>query len=251
MTQYITMMLHKMLYPNLMILSIFAYGAWTLGYMILIRQCFREKTYGVPMPALAANIWWEVIFALNLMTWQWPDLQDPVIVGKFTLSQGNLLWLVVDIILVVQLFMYGKQNQSNPFVKQYFYPLVIAVLLFSGIGLYHFCVYTYDVFGMLSGLMLAVYMGVQFIGLLFRRPDLRGLSYPFAWCKLVGNLAATLWTIGWLPAQFEAGAPAPGGIPGPPRWDLLLFFLVLIPILDSLYIFLLRRWRKALAAGHV
>ena len=81
---------------------------------------------------------------------------------------------------------------------------------------------------------------------------LLGLPYPFAWCKLVGNLGATLWTIGWLPAQFEAGAPVLGGIPGPPRWDFLLFFLVLIPILDGLYIFLLhqtKKYNEAVAAG--
>jgi hypothetical protein len=36
---------------------------WTLVYLLIIRLGFRDKTYGMPITALCANISWEFIFS--------------------------------------------------------------------------------------------------------------------------------------------------------------------------------------------
>jgi len=37
---------------------------WTLTYLIIIRRGFIDKSYGMPLAALSANISWEAIFLL-------------------------------------------------------------------------------------------------------------------------------------------------------------------------------------------
>ena len=37
---------------------------WTLTYVLVIRQGFRDRTYGMPLVALCANISWEFIFSV-------------------------------------------------------------------------------------------------------------------------------------------------------------------------------------------
>src|SRR6266852_2809478 len=41
---------------------------WTLVYLLIIKHGFQDKTYGMPLWALAANISWEFIFAFMLLT---------------------------------------------------------------------------------------------------------------------------------------------------------------------------------------
>jgi hypothetical protein len=36
---------------------------WAVAYVLIIRRGFLDKTYGVPMVALAGNIVWEFLFA--------------------------------------------------------------------------------------------------------------------------------------------------------------------------------------------
>ena len=38
---------------------------WSLAYFLIIRQGFKDRTYGMPLAALCANISWEAIFALQ------------------------------------------------------------------------------------------------------------------------------------------------------------------------------------------
>ena len=48
------------MYTELMIIGgIF----WSLTYILIIRRGFIEKTYGMPLIALCANISWEAIFS--------------------------------------------------------------------------------------------------------------------------------------------------------------------------------------------
>nr|WP_222707310.1 hypothetical protein [Pontibacter qinzhouensis] len=37
---------------------------WTLAYLLLLRRGYIDKSYGMPMVALCANISWEFIFGL-------------------------------------------------------------------------------------------------------------------------------------------------------------------------------------------
>ena len=36
---------------------------WTMVYLLIIKRGFADKTYGMPLPALCANLSWEFIFS--------------------------------------------------------------------------------------------------------------------------------------------------------------------------------------------
>jgi hypothetical protein len=67
---------------------------WTLAYLLIIRQGYLDRTYGMPLAALCANLSWEFIF-----TFVYPhDLPQRAV---------NVVWLSFDFVILVQLLLYG------------------------------------------------------------------------------------------------------------------------------------------------
>lgn len=57
--------------------------SWTIVYIELIRRGFLDRTYGMPLFALAFNIAWEFMYALS----------TPVVKGLFfNLCESNRCW---------------------------------------------------------------------------------------------------------------------------------------------------------------
>ena len=92
--------------PTLKIIGVVMFGAWTLAYAQILTTCFRQKTYGLPLVCIFLNISWEFIFSFNL-----------VAPGEDSLVWGNRLWFFADCVIVTQVFLYGRQSQSNPWVR--------------------------------------------------------------------------------------------------------------------------------------
>lgn len=63
--------------------------AWTITYILIILRNFRDRTYGMPMAALFANISWEFIFSFVLPS---SGIQRFV----------NITWFALDTIILVQ-----------------------------------------------------------------------------------------------------------------------------------------------------
>jgi len=228
--------------PTLMVVGAVMFGAWTLAYAQIVLVCFRQKTYGLPLASIFLNIAWEFIFSFNL-----------VAPGVVALVWGNRLWFLVDCVIVYQVFRYGRQEQSHPFVRQHFYAICIASILASVAGLYAFATYFNDVYGLALSFLMNFAMSILFIAMLFARPDLRGLPYGAAWWKMVGTLAGAVFCYIWWPMQFDATGTLVRTpfIQQPPNSNLLYFLYLTIPIIDLLYIYLHRQRQKALAASAV
>ncbi len=89
--------------------------------------------------------------------------------------------------------------------------------------------------------------------MIYFRPDLKGLSYPAAWLKMIGTASGALLCVWWYPAQFSDGLRIPSleigqEIPEPPVYGYLYTIYILIFLIDWLYIYLLRNARLKLAA---
>jgi hypothetical protein len=221
-----------------MLVGAVMFGAWTLAYAQIVLVCFRQKTYGLPLASIFLNIAWEFLFSFNV-----------VAPGVVALVWGNRLWFIVDCVIVLQVFLYGKQAQTNPWVRQHFYAISIASLLASLAGLYAFTTYFNDVYGLATSFLMNFAMSILFIGMLFARPDLKGLPYGAAWWKMIGTLAGAVFCYIWWPMQFENGTLIrPPGIQQPSNSNLLYFLYVTIPIIDALYIYLHRQRQKAIRA---
>ena len=225
--------------PTLLVLAAIMFGAWTIAYAQIVLACFREKTYGLPLVSILQNFSWELIFGFQLLA-----------PGVVALVWGNRLWFLVDCVIVLQVFLYGKRSQTNPWVRDHFHTIALASLLATGAGVYCFAAYFQDVYGLALSFLINLLMSVLFIAMLFARPDLKGMPYGAAWAKMVGTAAGALFCYVWWPMQFDASGTLvrPPYIKAPPNQYLTYFLYVTIPIVDLLYIYLHRRQQKINAA---
>src|SRR5271156_3317602 len=90
---------------------------WLVAYILIIRQGFKDRTYGVPMLCIALNFTWEFIYAV--------DFPFPVHLVEIL----RWAWLLCDVVIVYQLFRYGRDHQNIPPIKQYLYPFCVAMLV--------------------------------------------------------------------------------------------------------------------------
>lgn len=226
--------------PTLKIIGAVMFGAWTLAYAQILRICFRQKTYGLPLACIFLNISWEFIFSFDL-----------VAPGEDALVWGNRLWFFADCVIVAQVFMYGRNAQSHPWVKANFYVIVVAGLGASLTGLYLFELYFQDLYGVASSFLINFVLSLTFISLLLSRPDLKGLPYGAAWSKMIGSVAGAAFCYLWWPMQFDAQGVLirPPYLHQPPNFYFLYFLYGSIFVLDMTYIHLYRQRVRALRAA--
>ena len=147
---------------------------WILTYVFIISKGFKDKTYGMPLVALCANISWEFIFSFIL-----PHSTPQIFI--------NYLWFGLDCVIVFQFFRYHK-NEFPTLSSSKVYT-IFSLLIFSAFGI------------ILSGALLlddnrGVYaafgqnllMSILFVVMFFKRGDgLRGQSIFIAAFKMIGT----------------------------------------------------------------
>jgi hypothetical protein len=228
--------------PALMVVGAVMYLTWTAAYLLIIRQCFREQTYGVPMVAVMMNIVWEFCFSFDVLN------QNLALFFVW----GNRLWFFFDVVIVYQLFKWGRGAQAIPPVRDHFYKITIPGLAATAVALPLAIVYVNDLDGIASSFTMNLSMSIMFPFMIFFRPGLEGLNYPAAWLKMIGTAAGAILCVWWYPAQFENGLRIPSleigqQIPEPPGYGYLNTIYILIFIVDCIYIYLLRDARRKLA----
>jgi hypothetical protein len=185
--------------------------SWTVVYLDIINRGFRDKTYGMPLFALAFNAGWEFIFS--------------VLVGEgFSLQRiVNGVWLVADAVIVYTYFRYGRREFPTT-AQRWFIPwsvltfvVAFVVLLFTHLEFEDFWGARYSAFA--QNLM----MSILFIGMLVARNDVRGQSMYIAIFKWLGTLAPTIQVYG------QTGS------------NLILVLGVAVFVYDVIYIGLLYR----------
>jgi hypothetical protein len=151
---------------------------WSATYILIIRRGFKDKTFGMPMAALCANISWEAIFAFYS-----PHDAPQLYV--------NYIWFALDAVIVMQFLKYGKKEFPNIPKWQFFAIFVLglsmAVPMILGIN-YQLedNVGAYAAFG--QNLM----MSVLFVTMLINRQGINGQSFYIALFKMVGTGLSSL-----------------------------------------------------------
>lgn len=151
---------------------------WSATYILIIRRGFKDKTFGMPMAALCANISWEAIFAF-LSPHDAPQLYV------------NYIWFSLDAVIVMQFLKYGKKEFPNIPKWQFFavfalgisvaIPIILSVNyeLDDNIG-------AYTAFG--QNLM----MSILFVTMLINRKGIGGQSFYIALFKMIGTGLSSL-----------------------------------------------------------
>jgi len=147
---------------------------WILTYIFIISKGFRDKTYGMPIIALCANISWEFIFSFLL-----PHSPPQLFI--------NYLWFGLDIIIVFQFFKYYKNEfpTLSP-LKIYSVFGLLTITAFSTILL---CAISLgDNRGVYTAFVQNFLMSILFVVMFFKRgKGLRGQSIYIAVFKMLGT----------------------------------------------------------------
>jgi hypothetical protein len=181
---------------------------WTLTYLLIIRQGFLHRTYGMPLVALCANISWEFIFAFVYPH----DLPQRAV---------NVVWLSFDVVILVQLLLYGPREFAT-LPRRLFYA-AFALALATAFGAVLTVTLQFDDSdGAYSAFGQNLMMSILFVTMLYSRGSMRGQSVWIAVLKMGGTALASF-------SFYLFNPDYDGSI-------LLPFLYVAILIFDGIYV---------------
>src|SRR5659263_215763 len=151
---------------------------WSITYILIIRRGFKDKTYGMSLAALCANISWEGIFSFI-----YPHSPPQLYI--------NYIWFLIDVVIVMQFLKYGRSEfpslSNKKFKAMFLFALATCFgLVFSITREFNDWQGAYAAFGQ------NLVMSILFIVMLFNRNDLRGQSMFIALFKMLGTAISSL-----------------------------------------------------------
>ena len=162
---------------------------WTIVYLLIIKRGFQDQTYGMPIAALGANIAWEFIFSF---------------VHPHPIPQVyiNIIWFLFDVIILYQVFRFGKKSFKDSYPEVYFYPAIILALLI-GFGLVFAISAEFDDWhGRYAAFGQNLMMSILFVIMHFRRKDLSGQSVYIALFKMIGTALPSILFFSFVPTSI-------------------------------------------------
>lgn len=181
---------------------------WSLTYILIIRRGFKDKTYGMPLAALCANISWEAIFSF---------------IHPHSIPQVyiNYIWFLLDVFIVLQFLKFGLSEFPTLSNKQFY--TVFLTALATSFGMVLSITYEFnDWQGAYAAFGQNLMMSILFIVMLFRRSDLRGQSIYIALFKMLGTALSSL-------AFYLYASVSQGSV-------LLPFLFISIFVYDLIYV---------------
>jgi hypothetical protein len=164
-------------------LALIALGGvlWLIAYLAAIRTAHRDRVTTIPLTAVCLNITWEVVHSVVY--------PPPRTIDLWT----NLAWLALDLVILAQVFRYGRSRESVATIQRHFPAVILGILALSFLGhlTFHRHVTANSIFpdesGAIPAYLINLVMSVLFVSLYFQRPDGAGLSRTVAWFKFLGS----------------------------------------------------------------
>jgi hypothetical protein len=188
---------------------------WTLAYALIVRRGWKDRTFGMPLVALAANLSWEVIFLVETIRLDGADARLALI----------LPWTLLDVAIFAQCFRFGADDFADPWVRRWFRPLLLAIIVFTALVLRSIIHEFHDAIGWYAAFGQNMLMSILFVAMLLRRDDVRGQSLYIALSKLLGTWFAFVLALFWSPPTLHE------------HWKTLLplAYQPIAPLLVTLY----------------
>jgi hypothetical protein len=156
---------------------------WSIVYIESIRKGFKDKTYAMPLFALGLNIAWEGLYT-------WVDLSQTTIEIQ---AWVNLVWFLLDIVIVYTFYKFGKDDFSKYTGKKLFIPAALLIFAMSFIIQYGFFMeFGHSLGASYSAFLQNLLMSILYINMLANRKSLKGQSQTIAISKWIGTLAPTI-----------------------------------------------------------
>lgn len=150
---------------------------WTLAYLLIIRVGLRDRTYGMPIVAFAANISWEFLYSFVRPS---NGVQHVI----------NVVWFLLDCAIGYTIVRFGRSE--FPYLpRAVFYGSVVALLAlaYPAVDLVGTQFDAGD--GVYSAFGMNLMMSALFIAMFTARPAGRGQSVGIATAKLAGTALAS------------------------------------------------------------
>jgi hypothetical protein len=164
------------------LLTLISGFAWTIVYAESIRIGFRDKTYAMPIAALALNITWESTYAVH-------DLRTSVSIQGFV----NLIRALADLAIVFTFFKFGRAELPRFVTKSMFAAWGVLILAASYVVQWLFLAEfgAHDA-SRYSAFLQNTLMSGLFVQMAVARRGLRGQTLTIAVAKWIGTLAPTI-----------------------------------------------------------
>ena len=201
---------------------------WMVAYVLSIWQGFKEKTYSVPIVAVCLCFTWEVL-ASTVTT-------APVKLWHY----GAIFWMLLDAVIVYQVFRYGRARQVIPEIRQWYYPILVCGLALALVGQYLFTIAFKDWLGFQFSYLINFVMSVCFIFMYFTRRDSGNLTYGIAWAKMLGTGIISVALVSLFPILYPAH--------GPEHTPFMYLMYASCAVVDGVYIAMLTHARRVRVA---
>jgi len=152
---------------------------WVVVYCLAIWRAYQDKTYTIPVIAVACNFAWELTFTLR---YPQHDIQWII----------NLIWLSLDFIIVCQSVLYLPSIRVWRSVRlswAWVMPALIVCAFALGIRVTEMF---QDWDGALSAFLVNLLMSAAFVYRSIIHRSIRGQSLYIGIFKLLGSLAASI-----------------------------------------------------------
>ena len=149
---------------------------WGLAYIFIIRRSFKDKVYGMPIAACAANLSWEFIYSAVY------PFSPPM-------RYINYIWLFIDIFIFLQILAFARSEFPNvPDI------ILTTLLVLSVPCAFILTYYAHHakLYPVTSSFASNLMMSWLFIGMLIRRGNTSGQTIYIAILKCAGTLSVSI-----------------------------------------------------------
>ncbi len=174
--------IHRVSTPVESFLTLVSGIAWTIVYIEAIRVGFRQRTYAIPVAALALNFAWESSYAVY-------DLTHVVSLQTFV----TVAWALADVAIVYTYVRFGRAELPSFITRPMFVGWVLLLFATSYALQWLFIAQfgPHDA-SRYSAFLQNLLMSGLFIAMLVARRGLRGQTLTIAIAKWLGTLAPTI-----------------------------------------------------------
>lgn len=166
---------------------------WTITYALVILRGARDRTCGMPVVALAANLSWEAIFLVVTLSH-----------GAYDERLAMLLpWTALDLVIVAQCVRYGARDAGHPLIARHFHACLAGIFALTAAVLIAFVHEVRDAIGWYAAFGQNLMMSILFVTTLRSKDNLRGQSIHIALAKLLGSLFAFVLAVFWSPPSLH------------------------------------------------
>ncbi|MCX2741713.1 transmembrane-type terpene cyclase [Pontibacter anaerobius] len=162
---------------------------WSVTYLLILRRGFVDKSYGMPVVALCANLSWEFIFSF---------------VHPHSTPQRYIdyAWFALDAGILMQYLKYGRKDFPDQLPGSLFYPTFLLTLLLSFLFILLMSREFDDLNGVYAAFSQNLLMSVLFIHLLLRRNGPQGQSLYIALSKMIGTVFPSILLYLYFPESY-------------------------------------------------